>query len=153
MPQTTIFYFEDDSDSLGDFYAALEQTGDVKVEIGAHRDLIERSRERPLDLLIVDFMIHHHSFDIQTGEEVENIFFEGVEWRRTGLEFLQRVRAGRYTHFGFPSYIPAIVATAVVNYPARKLAIEQGISGFLVKPFTIDELRIAVQQALDSAEK
>lgn len=141
-----VFYLEDDADGLQDYYEVLRKRYDVSI--GAHWDLIKPSRPQLVDLVIVDLMIHHASFDYETGKEVENICFQDVHWTRTGLEFFRRLRDGEYEQHGFSPDMPVIVATAVVNYPARDLTEQLGIASFLEKPFTIEELETAVDKAL-----
>ncbi len=145
----SIFYFEDGPISLLDHCDALR----IKyyVAIGAHRELLEKPRRQPVDLVIVDLMIHPFGFD-EKGVERKNISFEGVHWQRTGLEFIKQLRAGKYKEFGLPAMVPVIVATARTSYPSQEEIEELDVETYLEKPFTIDELEKAVKTALKSRE-
>ena len=141
----TVFWFEDDSHGVKDHIESLKKN--YQVESGASWDIIRKKREQPINLVIIDFMIHALSSN-EEGEDVENIRFDGINWTETGLGFLQRIRQGEYAEYGFDANVPIIAATAVVTYPARTRAEEVKINGFLVKPFSFDELKIAVEKCL-----
>ena len=150
MPTTSkkrIFWFEEDPDMLEDYSKTLREK--YFLDIGAQWDAIRNTRQQPFDLIIVDLMIHRDSFSIGKGNEVENVGFDGVEWQKTGLEFLARLRIGEYKEYGFPADIDAIVATAVATYPAYEDAKKHGVKAFLEKPFTIEELETAIAEALN----
>ncbi len=141
-----IFYFDDDPEEMVDHVKILRKN--YNVDIGAHRDLVEKQRNKSVDLVIVDLMIHLESFDLETGREVENINYPHVSWTRTGLEFLRRLRDGEYEWYGFPDDVPVIVASAVIDYPAEELTKKMGISCFLEKPFRISELEAAITKTI-----
>lgn len=148
-----ILYLEDDSESVQDFYTVLSKEYDVTLS--AHRIVVETPRDQPFDLLILDLMIHLESED-SLGEVGESIAFPRINWRRTGLEFLRQVRAGRYAQFGIPQEIPAVAATAVGEYSVREEAIHNlGILPdlYLEKPFRMDTLLLAVKNALMPTER
>jgi CheY-like chemotaxis protein len=145
----SIFWFEDNADELLDYRKELEKKYDVMV--GAHWDLIRQTRPYPVDLVLVDVMIHRYSFDVDTEQEVQNISFPDCDWIETGLEFLRRIREGEYQKYGFPPDVPVILATALVSYPARDQAEKLGIEAFLEKPFTIERLEMAVDRVLGSS--
>ena len=50
-----ILFFEDDAESVHDFYLVLCE--DYEVTLSAHRSVVEAPRDEPFDLLILDLMI------------------------------------------------------------------------------------------------
>ena len=138
----TIFWLEEDPVSISDHVYVLGEK--YKIEIGASWEEIQTSRQNTIDLVVIDLMIHH--LREKDGDEVENISFPNISWKATGLEFLKRLRQGEYVDYGFNKDVPVIVATAVITYPAKELAEEKGISDFLVKPFSIQELKDAIDR-------
>jgi CheY-like chemotaxis protein len=141
-----LFWLEDDPDGLIEHLAYLRDR--YEIEIGAHVELIEQFRQQPFDLTIVDLMIHLNSFMENSLTEVENLRFEGVAWRRTGLEFLKRLRKSAYKEFGFSPNIPVIVASAVANYSVQQVIEDLDVKSIIIKPFTIDEITHAIGKAL-----
>jgi CheY-like chemotaxis protein len=144
-----IFYFEDEPELLRAYFEVLREK--YEVIVGASKELVEQSRRQPVDLVIVDLMIHKFTFD-EEGNEVQNIHYADVNWQRTGVEFLRRVRVGDYEDFGFSAAVPAIVATAKVDNPIRDEVEALGVKAYLEKPFSVDELKEAVDAALISQE-
>ncbi len=142
--EKTIFYFEDDPYGLKDHVEILREN--YEVSIGAHKNLVEQPREKAVDLVIVDLMIHLESYDLETDMEVENIKYPDVPWIRTGLKFIQRLRKGDYEDYGFPKDVYVIIATAVVDHTAKEDSKKYDISEILEKPFKIDELETAVKK-------
>jgi len=142
----SIFWFEDDPTSLKDEVKVLKEKYDVTI--GAQWGLITKSRQNQFDLVLLDLMIHHKSSDYESGEVEPNVTFPDVHWTQTGVEFLGRIRKGEYKSYGFRKDVPVIVATAVVNYPAREKTKEKGISDYLEKPFTITALEEMIENAL-----
>jgi CheY-like chemotaxis protein len=148
-----IFWFEDDPYTFKDFYEKLNK--EYEVNIGAGKYLIEKKRDFQFDLILLDLMIHKHSFKDDSNEQVENITFEedGVRthWTDIGVEFLRRLREGEYEIYGFPKGIPVIAATARIDSSIREIVEKLGVNKFLVKPFTMDKLKISIEQALNSS--
>ena len=141
-----IFWLEDDPHSLKDYCEELRKVYDLSI--GAHLGIIQQKRKNQFDLILVDLMIHHSSFGYGKEKEVQNIGFPDVHWTQTGVEFLRRIRKGEYETYGFKKNVPVIVATGVVNYPARDETKKHKIKDFLVKPFTIDDLEKSIEKAL-----
>jgi len=141
-----ILYLEDDPESVRDYYAILREK--YEVIIGAHRDLLEKTRTQPVDLVIVDLMIHHYSSNAE-DRLAPSISFQGINWQRTGVEFIRRLRAGEYEIFGLPATVPVIVATAVVDYAVQEQVLALGVEAYKEKPFTLDEFDKAVKEALE----
>jgi CheY-like chemotaxis protein len=142
-----IFYFEDEPGLLRAYFKVLREK--YEVIVGASKELIEQPRPQPVDLVIVDLMIHEFTFD-EEGKEVQNISYEDVAWQRTGVGFLRRVRAGEYEAFGFPAAVPVIAATAMADNSTQDEVEALGVQAYLEKPFFVDELEEAVEAALIS---
>lgn len=147
LQKKNIFWFEEDPHSLKLYIEELSR--DYEVVIGAHWGLVGRKREKPFDLVLLDLMIHHNSFDFESSGEVENMEFPGIHWSQTGVEFLRHIRDGEYERYGFKKDVPVIVGTAVVNYPAKDITAELGICDFLEKPIIFESLIKSIQKALN----
>lgn len=143
-----ILYIDEDPDSQKAHFEVLKEKYDL--EVAADWKTIKQHRD-PFDLLILDIMVHPRSYNIH-GKLVESISFPEVNWKRTGVEFLKRLRRDReYEDFGLPSKIPVIVATAVIDFQMRSQIIKElGIpeEAYLEKPFTIDNLEQVVAMML-----
>lgn len=140
-----IFWLEEDPGFLVDYFERLNRT--YKVVMGAHWDLLEEHRRYDFDLLLLDLMIHISSIDYNSNEEVKNIHFPDIDWTRTGVEFLRRLRKGEYKHYGFPKSIPVIVATAVST--TREDVEQLGINDYIEKPFSIETLEDSIKKAFE----
>lgn len=150
----TILYFEDDPISLEDYRRALMKI--CNVEFGASEELIKKTRARPIDLIILDIMIHTHGLDpssVTRNERrlINNISYsdEKEAWRLTGIEFIRRIREGKYEKYGIPRDVPVIVYSAVIEKSIRDQAGRLGIVAYLEKPVTINQLRLKVMEALN----
>lgn len=141
----TIFYFEDEPELLRDYFKVLRTK--YGVIVSASQEVIEQLRQQPIDLVVIDLMIHYSSFD-EAEKEVENIHYPDVGWQRTGVEFLRRIRAGDYREFGFPATAPVIAATARVDDSTREEVELLDVKAYLEKPFSVDELEEAIKVIL-----
>lgn len=151
-PRKRILYLEEDIDSLKDYIDMLR--ADYHVRAGATWALVQEDSPGPFHLLILDIMIHRESY-AEAQRIVPSISFPGVDWKRTGLEFLRKLRTGAYTNFGLPANIPVIVASAVADHPTReeiRSLLKAGSGIYLEKPFTMDELEAAVSSCLEDDE-
>jgi len=146
-----IFWFEDDKHLLEAHFKKLQKK--YEVIIGAHWELIKKTRQQAFDLVLLDIMIHKFSFDVKNQKEVENIEFQDVHWSNIGVEFLKRIRKGEYETYGFNKNVPVVAATARVDYSTREAVENIGVSDFLVKPFTIDKLKISIEKVLNTSKK
>jgi CheY-like chemotaxis protein len=143
-----ILWFEEDAEGVHDHLQALRKVHDV--DLGADWGTIQRARTRPVDLVIVDIMIHRRSLKpgSTTGEEVDNVRFPDVDWKRTGVAFLQRLRAGEYAQYGIAQDVPVIVISAVADDKALAGIKEQKPSRIVGKPLSIGDLLETVSTAL-----
>jgi CheY-like chemotaxis protein len=142
-----IFYFEDDVDCTQDIISVFNESAEYEVLRAAHWPMIKVQRDIPFDLVIIDLMIHLFSLD-ESGQEVENISYEDIPWQRTGVEFLRRIRQGEYEKYGFAKDVKVIVASAVVDQKAKQDTKDLKRSGYIEKPFTIEELQEVIRKVL-----
>lgn len=112
-----ILLFDDDYESMLPLKELIEYMLGYNVDLTADEGVIERMRRVKYDLICCDAMIHPHSLDANNAE-VKNVHFDGVNWQRTGLEFLTRLRRGQFGKNGewaTGSDTPAIVLSAVAD--------------------------------------
>jgi CheY-like chemotaxis protein len=141
--QKRILLFEEDYESMRDLKEHIEEEMGLYVELTADAGLLERlSRER-FDLVVVDLMIYPTSLDAH-GYEVQNVHFNGVLWRKTGLEFLRRLRKGEFSKeagLGTSPDVPVIVLSAVANYSVKnELGEDISVEEYVEKPFRLEEM-------------
>jgi CheY-like chemotaxis protein len=137
-----ILLFEEDYEGMYDLKEHLDEIFGWEVELSADETLLERLGRECFDLLVVDIMIHHYSPDAD-GNEVKNVHFEGVSWRKTGLELVKRLRQGDLTGGGegTPPDVPVIMLSAVANDSVQQeLRDEVAVEGYFEKPFRLEDL-------------
>jgi CheY-like chemotaxis protein len=137
-----ILLFEEDYESMYDLKEHLDEAFGWEVVLSAAESLLERLGRERFDLLVVDIMIHHRSPDAE-GNEVKNVHFEGVSWRKTGLEFVKRLRRGDLTAGGESTSpdVPVIMLSAVANDSVHgELQDEIAVEGYFEKPFRLEDL-------------
>jgi CheY-like chemotaxis protein len=143
LKKPRILLFEDDFASMRDLKEFLEDELGWQVELSAAEDLLAQIGHERFDLLVVDAMIHPTSLDA-AGEEVHNVHYEGVNWRRTGLEFVRRLQRGEYISQagrGTPPDVPVLILSAVASYSVEEdLHQEITVQGYVEKPFRLGEL-------------
>lgn len=141
--QKKILLFEDDFESMRDLKEHLEEETGWDVELTAEVGLLQQLNRERFDLIVVDLMIHPTSLDAD-GKEVRNVHFDGVNWQKTGLEFLRRLRKGELSEkpgLGTPPDIPVIILSAVASYSVTdELGKDIRLNGYLEKPFRLEEL-------------
>jgi len=144
-----LLFFEDDYENLRDLQDYLEQDLGWQIEVTAEAGILERLGAEKYDLLVVDLMIRPESLDAD-GNNIQNVHFEGVSWLRTGLEFLQRLRNGRFvltSGQGTSPDVPVIVLSAVANYSVED-ALPDGnaLTEYVEKPFLVGELIACIER-------
>lgn len=144
-----IFWFEDQSAAIESYLKEIR--GDYEVVVSADINDIKQNRDHPINLLIMDIMIHPNGSDHETKTKVNNLHFEGIYWKDTGLEFLRRIRLGEYEQWGILQGTPIIVHTAVVDYQIEEQAMELQISAFLKKPCSLSDLEAAIINAMGNS--
>lgn len=138
-----ILLFDDDYESMSALKQYLERPLGFQVELTADRTILERLACERFDLVCVDLMIHPTSLNA-ADEEVENVHFEGINWRRTGLEFLRRLRKGEFSEAhssGTSPDVPVLVLSAVANYSiGAELGQTMRVDGYIEKPFDLEAM-------------
>lgn len=149
--QKKILLFDDDYESMVVVKQYLERALGFQVELTAERTILERLAQERFDLICVDLMIHPTSLNA-ADEEVENVHFEGVNWRRTGLEFLHRLRQGEFSqdkNSGTSPEVPVLVLSAVANYSVgAELRRAMRVEGYVEKPFALEEITEQIRRLL-----
>lgn len=120
MPEDLVLVIDDEPDILSLCERILASEGYSVYTAGSGFQAVEIARETPLDVVV---------FDVKMPDS------DGI------------------TVFGkIKSYQPEVVGIVITGYPSMEAAIDalkQGVSGFVLKPFTPNELRQALQDALD----
>jgi len=152
MAQTKrILLLDDDYESMSPLKFFLEAVHGHSVELSAAADIPDRLRTERFDLLCVDLMIHPVSLDAQ-NQEVTNLHFVGVNWQKTGLTFLQKLRQGAFAQretVGTSPQVPVLILSAVANHLLdEQLIAADPHTAYLEKPFDLEELMSMLEQLL-----
>ena len=148
--QKRILLFDDDYESLADLKQYLEASLGFHVELTAEKQLLERLQNERFDLICVDLMIHPTSLDAN-DQEVQNVHFEQVNWRRTGLELLRRLRQGEFSQepdLGTSPQVPVLVLSAVANYSVEHELKGDDLVEYVEKPFALEEVIERIRRLL-----
>jgi CheY-like chemotaxis protein len=141
--QKRILLFDDDYMSMSPLKQHLEKDLGFEIELTANQDILQRLGRESFDLICVDLMIHPNSFDAE-GNEIKNVHFDGVNWQKTGLAFLQRLRRGEFTSAGGQGTspeVPVIVLSAVASYSVEEeLGQNIQVEHYVEKPFALQEI-------------
>jgi CheY-like chemotaxis protein len=136
-----ILLFDDDYEGMAALKYFLQEILGFQVELTAEQALLERLSQERFDLICVDLMIHPTSLNADSNE-VHNIHFDGVNWQKTGLEFLRRLRRGEFSDQpdrGTSPQVPVIVLSAVANYSVEdELSLDR--VEYIEKPFALEEI-------------
>lgn len=120
MPDELILVVDDEPDILGLCDRILSSDGYTVYTASSGGQAVDIAQETPFDVVILDIKMPN-------GD---------------GISVFERIR----------QYQPEIVGIVITGYPSMEAAIDalkKGFSGFVLKPFTPDELRQAVADALD----
>lgn len=133
-----ILIVDDDIDSMRPLARILERGWGFDVSQSAEMHVLELIKRIRFDLIILDFLIQPITLN-DHGEESLNIFFSGVNWRRTALEFYARLREGQFTgRNGTDPNVPVIFCSAISA--AQFETLDFGPTDnvfFLEKPFDV----------------
>jgi len=148
--QKRILLFDDDYESMAPLKLFLEKVNGYRVELTAQADITQRLATERFDLLCIDLMIHPISLDAR-WQEVNNLHFPGINWKKTGLALLERLRRGEFSERseGTRATVPVIVLSAVANYSTDGLSvINDPLTAYLEKPFDLEEILATIEQLL-----
>lgn len=158
-PTPRILMFEDSETTMGSLRNYLRTRYHWNVDLTADQSILQRLREVRYDLILLDVMIHAHDPAAAASERLEpgapqqqNVQFEGVSWRLTGLRFLESLRRGEYANDGgTPPDAPVIIVSAALTSSVRsELEQDRNVYGVFEKPFVLSELVKAIQAALEA---
>jgi CheY-like chemotaxis protein len=150
MQPKRILLFDDDYESMAPLKLFLEEINGYRVELTARADVPQRLATERFDLLCIDLMIHPVSLDANL-EEVKNLHFDGVNWQKTGLVLLERLRRGDFspTAASTPATVPAIVLSAVADRTTDELAVTADRQTvYWEKPFDVEEIQGVIERLL-----
>jgi CheY-like chemotaxis protein len=145
-----ILLFEDDYESMHYLKNFLEGMMSCAVVLTAEESILDRLGTETFDLVMVDTMIHTTNPN-QPGPNGANVHFEGVNWKLTGLAFLQHLRQGDYVKqvgTGTSKDVPVIVLSAVAKNSGEMQTGQMLAQGYLEKPFRLDDLITLYQKLL-----
>jgi CheY-like chemotaxis protein len=143
-----ILLFDDDDSALRGLQEHLTNRLGWRVDLAADEGLLERLAFECYDLVLVDSMIHTQGD--ANGRLVRNVEYPGVTWRKTGLEFLRRLRRGDYRGAsGTPSDVPVIILSAIMGLSIEsELGVGVEVQEMFEKPFRLEELVSAMCRLL-----
>jgi CheY-like chemotaxis protein len=135
-----ILLFDDDDSAVRGLQEHLTNRLGWHVDLAADEGLLARLASDRYDLLLVDSMIHTQG-DVN-GQVVRNVQYPAVIWRKTGLEFLRRLRRGDYGGPGGTSPdAPVIILSAIMGPSIEsELGVGVAVQEMFEKPFRLDEL-------------
>lgn len=128
----------------------LEEHFGYVVKLSAQMDLFEHLKHDHYDMIILDIMIKPKSIDLN-NEEVENIHYDNVNWKKTGLEFLRRLRKGEYQNKsgeGTLPNVPVILLSAIADNSFMDESLP-GTDDYIEKPFRMESLVNKIQNILE----
>lgn len=131
-----ILLFEDNIETMSPVKEHLVEDWGFSVELTAEEGIIERLGQERFDLIIVDLMIASTS-----EKETANVHFDDVDWHRTGLEFVKRLRRGEFCQEegeGTPVDVPVLILSAVADVKTIKEDLAE--EDYLAKPFLLDDI-------------
>jgi CheY-like chemotaxis protein len=148
-PGPHILMFEDSEETMGGLRDYLVRRLHWRVELTADAAVLQRLGVERYDLILLDVMIHSHA-PKTSGSEQQNVSFEGVPWRMTGLQFLQRLRRGDYAVAGGTRPdVPVIIVSAALGSSVKsEVEQDRNVFGVFEKPFVLSALLHAMQGAL-----
>lgn len=108
------------------------------VLVTARESILKRLAQEQFDLIITEVAIK--------PDQGKNVRFYGVDWWKTGLEFIRRLRAGKFTgRGGTDPNVPVIFCSSVVGYPVRDEALNVlGAKAYIEKPFYLETAIVTI---------
>jgi CheY-like chemotaxis protein len=149
--QKRILIFDDDYESMEPLKLFLEEVSGYRVELTAQAEIVQRLATEHFDLLCIDLMIHPISLDANL-QEVTNLHFTGINWQKTGLVLLERLRRGDFNPdatLGTRPTVPVIVLSAVADRSTDELTVTADpMTEYWEKPFDLEEIIGAIERLL-----
>jgi CheY-like chemotaxis protein len=153
VSERRVLLFDDDFESMNHLKDAIKDELGWSVELSAQANVLERLSHERFDLIVADLMIHSWSVD-ERDEVVQNVHFDGINWRETGLEFLKRLRAGKLSSSS-PQSTPPDVAVIVLSAIADESVIQDIQSGpsvwYAEKPFRLAHILDLIRTSVEAA--
>lgn len=118
----TILVIDDDEHIRRLIVRLLQPMGHEVLEAGSAEEALERLRETAPDLVLVDMQLPG----------------------RSGYEVLEEIRAGARTRL-----VPVVMITGAATHELKLKAIEAGVTDFIAKPFSPEELVARVRALLE----
>lgn len=123
---TRILLLDDDYESMAPLKLYLETVHGFDVILTAAATITEQLAEERFDLICLDLMIHPVSLDVE-NKEVKNLHFPDVNWQKTGLAFLEQLRAGVFSersptgrHLAYAKERPAIITERMAKHASSQ---------------------------------
>ncbi len=144
-----ILWIDDNITAYDDVILYLHETPGYEVVVGAQSSLLDSLRKEVFDLLILDIMIRTQGLN-----EGENIHYNDINWKFTGIEFLKRFRAGEYSSptGGTQPETPVIILSAISN-PSEvipdNIPGDPSLTTYLEKAGDPNELISTIQNSLE----
>ncbi len=120
-----ILLVEDNSDVRAYITDQLEKEYNVFAAVNGEDGILNAQREIP-DLIITDVMMP----------------------KMNGYEFSKKIRSDEKT-----SHIPIIMLTAKAGFNDKIEGLESGIDAYLIKPFSLKELRVRIRNLIDQRKQ
>ena len=120
-----ILVVEDNSDVRAYMSEQLKKEYEVSEAVNGEDGLLKAQSEIP-DLIITDVMMP----------------------KMNGYEFSSKIRSDEKT-----SHIPVIMLTAKAGFADKIEGLETGIDAYLIKPFSLMELRVRIKNLIDQRKK
>jgi CheY-like chemotaxis protein len=135
-----VLLFDDDDSAMRGLQEHLTKQLGWRVDLAADAAILGRLPHERYDLLLVDSMVHTQGE--LNGQAIKNVEYPGVIWRKTGLEFLRRLRRGEYSSpHGTPPEGPVSILSALTGPSIEnELGPEVVVQAMFEKPFTLEEL-------------
>jgi CheY-like chemotaxis protein len=139
-----ILILEDDENTINvinNSIFLLEEQTHSSITITADESIRTIIGKEKFDILLIDSMIRPIRKD-KDGNISENIHFDGVNWRKTGVELIKWVREGKLVLNQATStspLVPIIVLSAITNVISDSVTNYKNVE-LISKPYRVSEL-------------
>lgn len=142
LNEKRVLYYEDQPEGVEAIHVLLRKKLKLQITLATNpTNAFEAIVENCFDLILLDIRIF---YDEGVGMN--------VDWRREGLNFLQKLRSGEM-HGATPANVPVLVITAVANTTPVEQILEVGTSNgsmcrYASKPANLETVEKAVRELL-----